>query len=74
VCIPKVAAAAHELANMMMRFDGSVPFFEESCSGFFFCSKKELFLSLSFLRASIKKACCFPIFIIREIFSILLPP
>jgi hypothetical protein len=32
---------------MMMRFDGSVPFFEESCSGFFFCSKKELFLSLS---------------------------
>jgi hypothetical protein len=34
---------------MMMRFDGSVPFFEESCSGFFFCSK-ELFLSLLFLR------------------------
>jgi len=54
---------------MMMRFDGSVPFFEESCSGFFFCSKKELFLSLVVFACVNKKSLLFSNFYPSERYS-----
>jgi hypothetical protein len=45
---------------MMMRFDGSVPFFEESCVQVSSFARKKSFFSLSlFLRASIKKLVVF---------------
>ena len=68
VWIPKVAAAAHELANMMMRFDGSSAFFWGKVFWFLLLLERAFSLSLVFACVN-KKSLLFSNFYPSERYS-----